>query len=141
MARRVAAIVVGAVFGVLTDVAIQARWPRSRVPASAAILVAAAAAYPLARLGKAESPGGPRREWVALGATVGVFVVSRSSSDRVSFPLTAAAWVGHAVFDGVHERGEASLLPGWYPALCAGYDLGMATMLCRAALDRRTSDR
>jgi hypothetical protein len=78
---------------------------------------------------------------VALGATAGVFVAGRSLSDRVSFPLTAAAWVGHAVFDRVHERGEASSLPRWYPALCAGYDLGMAAMLCRTALDRQMSDR
>ena len=131
----------GAVFGGLTDLAIRARWPGSQVPASAAVLVAAAAVYPLARLGRAGPPGGPRREWAALGATVGVFVVGWRTPDRVSFPLTAAAWVGHAVFDRVHERGEASLLPRWYPALCAGYDLGMAAMLCRAALDRQISDR
>jgi hypothetical protein len=140
MARGVAAVAVGAVFGVLTDAAIRARWPSSQVPMSAAILVAAAAIYPLARLGRTGPPEGSRREWVALGTAVGVFVVGRSSSDRVSFPLTAVAWVGHAVFDRVHERGEASLLPGWYPALCAGYDLGMAAMLCRAALDKPMSD-
>jgi hypothetical protein len=78
---------------------------------------------------------------MALGATVGAFVAGRHLSDRVSLPLTAAAWVGHAVFDRVHERGEASLLPDWYPALCAGYDLGMAAMLGRAALDGQMSDR
>ena len=72
-------------------------------------------------------PGGDRlgRSWPA-GAL----------PDRVSLPLTGAAWVGHAVFDRVHEHGEASSLPRWYPALCAGYDLGMAAMLCRTALDR-----
>jgi hypothetical protein len=33
------------------------------------------------------------------------------------------------------------LLPQWYPALCAGYDLGMAMMLGRAALDRPVPGR
>jgi len=144
MARRlggIAAVAVGAVFGALTDAAIRSRWPNSQVPVSAAILVAAAAIYPLGRRGRAGPPGGPRREWVALGMTAGVFVAARNLSDQISVPLTAAGWVGHAVFDRVHDRGEASLLPGWYPAACAGYDLGMAAMLCRTALYRRISDR
>jgi hypothetical protein len=102
--------------------------------------VIAAAVYPLARLGRAAPPGA-RREWVALGATVGTFVATRRLPDRVSLPLTGAAWVGHAVFDRVHERGEASSLPQWYPALCAGYDLGMAVMLGRAVLDRPVPSR
>lgn len=126
---------VGIVGGVLTDLAIRARSPRARVPAAATILVATAAVYPLARLGKPGPAGTSRREWTAIAATVVTLIAARRLPVTVARPLTAAAWAAHAAFDHLHERGDTSILPSWYPALCAGYDLGLAAMLTRSAQD------
>lgn len=40
--------------------------------------------------------------------------------------VAAWGWLAHAAFDLVHEPGDGSLLPDWYPAVCAGFDVGVA---------------
>ncbi|MFC5727555.1 MULTISPECIES: hypothetical protein [Nocardioides] len=40
--------------------------------------------------------------------------------------VAASGWLAHAVFDLTHEPGSGSLFPAWYPAVCAGFDVGVA---------------
>ncbi|WP_462375148.1 hypothetical protein [Rhodococcus erythropolis] len=68
----------------------------------------------------------PTREWSAVAATfvdfVGALVLPPSTARR----LVAASSAVHPIFDLLHELGPESRLPDWYPAICAGYDLGVA---------------
>ena len=47
--------------------------------------------------------------------------------------IAAAGWASHALFDLAHRHSEGSRLPDWYPAVCAGYDLVVASHLARLA--------
>jgi hypothetical protein len=90
--------------------------------AYAAFLPLAAAIYPIFRRGGRGSRAG-RVEIAALGAYSAFAVAARD--DRV----LAAGWASHAAFDALHHGGDESLIPGWYPAVCAGYDLAVAGLL------------
>jgi hypothetical protein len=90
--------------------------------------------YPAARVGRSADAGVARREWLALGATVVVLVATgrgHQRPGRAARRAVAAGWVGHAIFDNLHERGRTSRLPDWYPAVCAGYDVALAALLLR----------
>jgi hypothetical protein len=134
------------------------RSPGARVALHAAGLVAAAAIYPLARVGAgrgrpavagrvaAAPPGVPRSAGSTRGPAVDGHVV-REAAALVLFGaasataarrsgaggrrLLAAGWIAHAVFDAAHETGPDSRIPRWYPAFCAGYDGGTAVQLLR----------
>jgi hypothetical protein len=92
--------------------------------AYAVYLPVAAAIYPVARRGSRRSHAG-RIEIGALGAYAAFAAAARD--DRV----LAAGWASHAIFDAVHHGGDDSLIPDWYPAVCAGYDLAVAGVLLR----------
>jgi hypothetical protein len=94
--------------------------------AYAVYLPVAAAIYPVARRGGRGSREG-RIEVGALAAYAAFAAAARD--DRV----LAAGWASHAVFDAVHHGGDGSLIPGWYPAVCAGYDLAVAGLLIAPA--------
>ncbi|MDI9902860.1 hypothetical protein QM716_23675 [Rhodococcus sp. IEGM 1409] len=65
-----------------------------------------------------------------MAATVAVFVGALVlPSSTHARRLVAASWAVHPIFDLLHERGPDSRLPDWYPAICAGYDLGVAGLL------------
>ena len=95
---------------------------------SAALLVTAALAYPVTDLGAA---GGParRRELISVGAAVALGLASALLPHRSRRRLLAAGWLAHAGFDAAHHRNESSVLPGWYPPLCAGFDAVVAARL------------
>lgn len=97
--------------------------------AYAAGLVGAAVVYPLARLGRRADSAVLTREWTAVLAATAVLVSAINLPKEWAARLTAGGWLAHAVFDHAHERGASSRLPSWYPALCAGYDVGVAVLL------------
>lgn len=117
----------GGVLSVATDRAV-AQQPY-RVAAYAAGLVAAAAIYPVARLGRPTDSAVAIREWSSVIAAVVVLIGALTLPKRWAAALTASGWIAHATFDKTHDRGTSSRLPGWYPALCAGYDIGVAVLL------------
>jgi len=71
----------------------------------------------------------PERQGEVRGvvACAGLAVLAARSTRRSR--LLAAGWAAHALFDATHRHSASSLLPGWYPALCAGYDLALASAL------------
>jgi len=96
----------------------------------AAGLVGAAVVYPISHLGRTADSAALTREWIAVLATAAVYVGASILPAQGAARLTAGGWLGHAVFDHGHDRGGSSWLPQWYPMLCAGFDVGVATLLC-----------
>ncbi|TCJ28075.1 hypothetical protein [Nocardioides jejuensis] len=126
-ARDVASVAVGAALGKASAVAVRRVAPGSSTRLLALTLVPVALIYPAARRSAAGSGGAVLREAggvLAMGAVVAA--ARRTTQPEV---VTAAGWLAHAAFDAVHDAGPASRLPGWYPALCAGYDAGVAADL------------
>lgn len=127
-ARDVAGVAVGAGLAVAVDRLTLQRAPRQRAVLAAAGLAVAAAIYPAART-RRPLDAHLVREVVALGA-YSAFALAATRRDPVARRrLVATGWATHAAFDAVHDRGEHSLIPGWYPAACAGYDLVTAGRL------------
>ena len=91
-------------------------------------LVIAAAIYPAARSGW--KPGGAvYRELGGLAAFGALSVAGARRTSAAGSLLLAGGWLAHAVFDVQHDSGPDSRIPSWYPAFCAGYDVGMAAAL------------
>ena len=120
---------------VAADVAASRRAPRHRFVMQAAGLPGAAAVYPVARSTRDVSTHVVREALALIGFGVLTAVAARSDAARGA-RLLAAGWVGHAVFDLVHDRGAHSRIPEWYPAFCAGYDVGVAARLLHRATPR-----
>ena len=72
------------------------------------------------------------REAVALVGFTALTAIAARSGNAAGARLLAAGWAGHAVFDLAHDPGRHSRIPEWYPALCAGYDVGVAARLLGA---------
>jgi hypothetical protein len=106
--------------------------PGRRVASHAIGLAVAGGVYPALRVREHGRARG-MRELVAfaLFGAVGAAGAVRDGS-TAAVPLLAGAWVSHALFDLLHDAGGHSRVPRWYPALCAGYDLGVAALLVRA---------
>ena len=104
-------------------------WP---AVVSAASLVAAAVTYRVADLGADAGPA-RSRELAAVGATAAIGLASAVVPARTGYKLLAAGWLSHAAFDAAHRRNRSSHLPGWYPAVCAGFDAVVAAQLLRDA--------
>lgn len=93
-------------------------------------LSVAAAVYPTAR--KQWKPdAAAAREVVGLLGYTAVAVAACRQLPRAGTRIAAAGWASHALFDLAHRRIEGSRLPDWYPAVCAGYDLVVASHLAR----------
>jgi hypothetical protein len=126
-----AAVGVGAALAV--DHLVGRRLPRRRVMLQAAGLTAAAVIYPAARARRTVSLPVVRE----LGALTGFGALSsaaaRNPDTASAARWLAAGWTAHAAFDFAHDGGEHSLIPAWYPALCAGYDLATAAKLLLGA--------
>ncbi|BCF81629.1 hypothetical protein RQCS_11740 [Rhodococcus qingshengii] len=114
---------------VLFDAPAQKWMPRSRTPTYAVGLMVAATVYPVARQGRKVDASIRTREWSAAAATGAVLIGGLVLPPSAARRLVAAGWALHPIFDLLHERGSDSRLPDWYPALCAGYDLGVAGIL------------
>ena len=122
---------IGAVAGVGTDVATEKRAPRHRALLLAGGLVAAAAIYPIAR--RERRFGAPlARELAGLVASGAIVSAAVRATPTQARNVVAAGWAAHAVFDMLHHSGKDSLIPSWYPAMCAGYDLAIAGRLVTA---------
>ena len=122
---------VGAIAGIGTDLVTEHRSSKQRAMALAAGLIVAAAIYPLAR--RERRPGAPlAREIAGLIGSGAILTAAARSTPTQARNLVAAGWAAHAVFDMVHDGGEASKIPSWYPAMCAGYDLAVAGRLVTA---------
>jgi hypothetical protein len=120
--RHAIGLAAGLALAALTEVAVRPFDARRRRLAYAVALPVAAAIYPAARRGGHRSRPG-YVEIVALGAYAAFAMAARD--DR----LLAAGWASHAAFDALHDGGHDSLIPDWYPAACAGYDLAVAGLL------------
>lgn len=118
----------GVVLGLLADRSLMQH--SSRTGISALILVGAAVIYPLADRTPTRMAG--PGELGAVVATLGVAIGAATLKDRSARALVAAGWCLHALFDQRHSS-STSRLPSWYPALCAGFDVAMATQLRRPA--------
>jgi hypothetical protein len=129
---KVVSLGVGAVLAGLSELAVTRFAAARRVPLFAVGLVVAAAVYPLFRSSRPRSAPVVRElaALLAFGA-VGTAAVRGRSSNAAR--VVAAGWAAHALFDLVHDGGRHSRIPDWYPAFCAGYDLGVAAILVRPA--------
>jgi hypothetical protein len=128
---RAVSATIGALAGIGTDLLSENRPPKHRAMLFAGGLVAAAAIYPLAR--RKRSMGAPLvREIAGLVASGMVLSAAARATPKQARNVVAAGWAAHAAFDLVHDSGSDSLIPGWYPAMCAGYDLAVAGRLAAA---------
>jgi hypothetical protein len=103
---------------------------RPRGLTAAAGLVVAAAIYPAARTRWAPDAAAARELAAVAGYGALAVAAARRSSRSLRLAM-AAGWASHAAFDAVHHAGDGSRIPGWYPAMCAGYDLVLAAGLAR----------
>ncbi len=92
-------------------------------------LVTAAAIYPAAR--RSFGTGGVFAEVAAITATTGLGLAASRLNSTAGRQLVAAGWASHVLFDTLQGASEDSRLPGFYPALCAGYDVAYAAQLVR----------
>jgi hypothetical protein len=83
--------------------------------------------WPMTRVGRSALP--PRSSALLAFGAVGAAAARGTSSNAAR--VVAAGWAAHALFDLVHDGGQHSRIPDWYPALCAGYDLSVAAILLR----------
>lgn len=119
----------GAASAYATDKLVRKAVPENlQLPAASAGLVTAALVYPAFRR-RPHRGLAARVEWLAVGATLGTGAATARLAPEERQRAVAAAWASHALFDLLHRRGPKSRIPGWYPALCAGYDLALAGLL------------
>ena len=126
--RTALSAALGLAAAVAGDVAAARYAPRYRAVMQSAGLPIAALIYPVAR-SKGDVSSHLVREGVALIGFAALSAMAARNDAARRARLLAAGWVGHAVFDLVHETGPHSRIPGWYPAYCAGYDVGVAARL------------
>jgi peptidoglycan/LPS O-acetylase OafA/YrhL len=131
VSKTVMSIAAGLALAGASESALARFAPRHRIPLLGIGLGAAAAVYPLARSQR------PRtapvvREMTALAVFGAIGAIAAHSPSSSVGRVVAAGWVAHALFDLVHDTGEHSRIPGWYPAFCAGYDLGVTAILLRS---------
>jgi len=127
-------LVLATVGGLAGDITFRAAQRTGHPAATSAVcLVAAALTYRLADPGAEHGPE-RTRELLAVGATAVTGIASSLVPPRARHRVLAAGWLSHAVFDMVHHRNSGSLLPRWYPALCAGFDVAVAARHQQSAL-------
>jgi hypothetical protein len=127
---KVFSLGIGAALAGLSDLAVTRFAAARRIPLFAVGLVVAAAIYPLFRSGRPRSAP-VVRELAALLAFGAVGAAAARSTSSNTARVVGAGWAAHALFDLVHDGGQHSRIPDWYPAMCAGYDLGVAAILLR----------
>lgn len=124
-----------AVGGGCATAAVVGRLPRGYGTAATAVgLVVAAGIYPASRYRRS------RPTIVEIGAMVaggGVTLSAYRLPQRRARDVVAIAWLAHAAFDARFDHAHTdTALPAWYPAACAGYDIGLGGALLVA--NRRT---
>jgi hypothetical protein len=123
-----AAVVCGGAGAVGFDRLVRRFTPRHTTSIAALTLVAAAAAYPALRSSGFRSASGIR-EVVALGVYGALGLTAARKPTSPLGRAVAGAWMSHALFDIVHDKGHDSRIPDWYPACCAGFDVGLAVLI------------
>lgn len=132
-AHRIGALTAAAGAGLLSAAAVRALPPRPGAVVAAAGLVVAAVIYPASRRGRSRRD---QRESAVVAASAVVIAAAAALPARKAHVAVALAWLSHAAFDAVYHHEPAdTALPDWYPALCAGYDVGLggALLLARGA--------
>lgn len=127
--HRLGAFGAGLALSALIDVAVKRSVTRHRTTAYAAGLSTAAIVYPAARAGRRTEPDIAAREWAAVAASAAFLGSALALPPTTARFVVAAGWAAHPLFDILHERGTTSRLPDCYPAMCAGYDVGVAALL------------
>lgn len=133
MASSTTAFVAGVALGAVTAEPVRSRLScggRTSVVGAGVGLVTAAVIYPAARREHAASQA-LAVEGAVVGGTVLLAILAAGRSTATGRRLLALGWAAHALFDVGQGPSEDSRLPGWYPALCAGYDLALAGQLLR----------
>lgn len=134
VSKELLAIGAGAALATGVNLAIGDRLsPRARIGVIGAGLPAAAAVYPLTRSWRGADPGAVRREVIALAAADAVAAGAALLPAGPARTIAAAGWVAHAGFDYLHTQDHSSKLPGWYPPVCAGYDVVVAGLVASNA--------
>ncbi len=128
---KAAALAAGALSAIAVDNLARRHFGRARTELAAAGLITAAAIYPLARKEARAGLAAAREVAGVLAATALVVAAYKAPSGLRRRAILGAAWVGHAVFDNVHDSGPGGRLPSWYPDVCAGYDVAFAGALLR----------
>lgn len=118
---------VGALLGVATCAAVRRVAPQSSTRLLALTLVPVALVYPAARRSTSGAGAATMREAAGVAA-MALTAVAATRTERPG-PVAAIGWLAHAGFDLWHDAGHGSLIPGWYPAFCAGYDVAVAADL------------
>jgi len=118
----------GAALALAGDVVLRRRASRARLALQGVGLVVAAGIYPALHKGQADVDE-RRREAAGVAAATAVVATALVTRRTRGRQLLAFGWAAHALFDAVHHRGETSLVPEWYPAVCAGYDVATAAAI------------
>ncbi|MGQ0466865.1 MAG: hypothetical protein ACT4QG_16265 [Sporichthyaceae bacterium] len=129
--KKVAVLAAGAAAAIVVENLARQRFGRARTELAAAGLVTAAAIYPLARREARAGLASARELAGVVAASALVVAAYRTPPGLRRRAVLGAAWVGHAVFDNVHDSGPGGRLPDWYADLCAGYDVAFAGALLR----------
>lgn len=122
-----AGLAVGAALGKASAAGVRRLVPSSSTQLLALTLVPVALIYPAARKSVRGSGAAVLREVTGVAAMTAVAAASRQTTRPEV--VTAAGWLAHAGFDALHGTDHSSRIPGWYPALCAGYDVAVAADL------------
>lgn len=125
---NVAALLGGAALGAATAEPVRRLGGRRGVTAAGAALVTAAVIYPAARRDHTPSGALAVEAGVVVATTV-VAAVAAGRSPATGRRLLALGWAAHALFDFGQGPSADSRLPGWYPEVCAGYDVAFAARL------------
>ena len=112
-----AVVALGALLALLLVLLLRRRPPpRERRGYAMALLVAAAVYVGFAL-------AAPHPYWLLVeGAGLGLFGAVAWLGLRRSAWWLSVGWLAHVGWDLLHGGGHAAFVPGWYPALCAGFD-------------------
>ena len=126
-----AALLAGAVLGLVTD-AVALALPRQQArQLSAAALAAAGGVY----LGFAVADGRRSALLVQTGELLGFTAWAALAVQRDSPGLLGAGWLAHPIWDALHYRGRGpTRVRSWFPAFCIGYDVALAAPLLTGRL-------
>lgn len=134
------AVIGGAALALAGDLVLRQRAPRARLTLQGVGLVTAAGIYPALHKGPADADE-RNREVAGLAAAAAVVTTAAILARRPKGKaILAAGWAAHALFDARHRRSETSLLPDWYPAVCAGYDVATAAAILAPARGAHAGD-
>ena len=125
----VAGVGVGAAAGWASGELARRMGGRAEVVGVGGGLVVAALIYPAAR--RSVGTGGLAVEAAVVAATGALAASATRWESATARRVLAGGWASHALFDTLRGASPDSRLPGWYPAVCAGYDVAIAARVAR----------